>query len=628
MQRDPAADQADRPAAAAVPRPARLSGRRIRRRFAATRLVALAGLLLFAVLAVFLAGRFAERQALAEVHAGAVETLNVQIATLDGVLDKYRVLPPLLAQTAEFRQFFAGSGGAPQASSDIPDRAALRLATESVVGLSGALDLLLLDPAGEIFHSVRGRLRNGEGRLEDALAVARQGRLGRQSLVLADGERAYVFVAAVRPEFALEGFIAIVVGLENVEATWALSKNTITVTDRSGRIFLSNRRDWRMERPETVQALVARTGAPAPLDLSRSLPLLEWRIHVLADTSDVGAARLAGQTIAGLLSLGLAGIAAVALRRRELSIIRERRDRALALRLERVVRDRTRALSRANLSLKGEVEERRLAEERLRQTQGELVQAAKLASLGQMAAALGHEFNQPLAAIRTYADNADRFLSRGHADMASGNLKRITAMTDRMAEMSKTLLAFARKPGTTLSPVALGPILDEAMILVRPRLRKAGIAFDVDPALRPVEVMGGRIRLAQVFVNLVNNAADAIAGTGKDTVGTEGGSQRTQGRIAIALYRGGAPGTVEIRVHDDGPGIAAAIGTDVFEPFVTTKASGEGIGIGLSIVRNILADFGGEIRLVETGPEGTTFAIILASADTGQSALALSREGV
>ncbi|WP_176222897.1 ATP-binding protein [Aurantimonas sp. 22II-16-19i] len=624
----------------------RLTGWRIRRRFAVTRIAVLALLALFAAVAILSAGRFAAHQAFAEVYAGALETLNVQTATLDGVLDKYRVLPPLLAQGAEFRRFFVEPAG-PGSGADV---AGMRIAAESVVGLSGALDLLLIDPAGAIFHAARGRLSETRGRLEEAIAAARQGRLGRQSLVLPDGERAYVFVAPVRRGDSLGGFIALVVDLENVEATWALSKNTVYVTDRSGRIFLSNRRDWRMARPETVTAGAGARGRE-PLDLTRGLPLLEWQIHVLADTAAVAEARLGGQTVAGLVSLVLAGIAVIALRRREVGILRERRDRALALRLERVVRDRTRALSQANLFLKDEVEERRLTEAKLRRTQDELVQAAKLASLGQMAAALGHEFNQPLAAIRTYADNAERFLSRERADMASGNLKRIVAMTDRMAEMSKTLLAFARKPGTASNPVALGPILDEAMILVRPRLRKAGIALTVDPALRQVTVMGGRVRLAQVFVNLVNNAVDAMSGTGAgpgagagrgDAVSGSGGEAAgaAGGRIAIGLGPGAgsgsgsggpggpggeaapgetAPGMVEIRVADDGPGILPAMQDQIFEPFVTTKASGEGIGIGLSIVRNILADFGGTIRLVASGPGGSEFAIVLVSADTGET---------
>ncbi|MBO0664515.1 ATP-binding protein [Jiella sp. MQZ9-1] len=612
-------DRADRrPQGAGPGAGGRVTGRRIRRRFATVRLGVVLVVLFGAGLAIDAAGRFAARQALAEMQAGAVETLNVQTAILDGVLDKYRALPPLLAQTEEFRRFFGQLDAARPAGADA---ALIDGAAESVVGLSGALDLLLLSPAGDVVHSARGRLSDARDALRDALAAARQGRLGRQSLVLPDGERAYVFVSAVRGASAFSGFVAVVVGLENVEATWSLSQNVVYVTDRRGRIFLSNRRDWRLKQPMAVLGLAAALGVgPGGLDLSRTLPLLEWQIHVLADTTGVEVARLSGQTLAALASLLIAIAAGFAVYRRERATLKARRDRASALRLERLVRDRTRELSRANASLKGEVEERRATEAKLRQTQGELVQAAKLASLGQMAAALGHEFNQPLAAIRTYADNAERFLGRERADMASGNLRRIVAMTDRMAEMSKTLLAFARKPGTASQPVLLGPILDEALILVRPRLRKAGIALSIDSALRGVPVMGGRVRLAQVFVNLINNAADAIAGKARrDGVG--------HGAIAVRLApRADRPGSVAIHVADDGPGIPEAMRAEIFEPFVTTKASGEGIGIGLSIVRNILADFGGEIRLVASGPSGSMFAIHLLNADTGTASSDQPRE--
>ena len=230
------------------------------------------------------------------------------------------------------------------------------------------------------------------------------------------------------------------------------------------------------------------------------------------------------------------------------------------------MRDRTRALSLANQSLEAEIVERRATEDKLRKTQSELVHAAKLAGLGQMAAALSHEFNQPLAAIRTYADNADRFLARERPDMVSKNLGSIAKMTDRMAELSKTLLAFARKPGTSVGKVPLGLAVDEAMILVRPRLKKAGISLAIDPAIREIEVMGGRVRLSQVFVNLLNNAVDADGGRGKGHIAIRRGeNEPDDGRIAII-------------VEDDGPGIPPDIARTIFEPFVTTKASGEGIG--------------------------------------------------
>ena len=588
-----------RAAQALAPAPKRPAGsrRQIDRGFWFVRLVVAATILTLAAILVPLAGRWAEDDARAFLVRSAVETLNVQAETLNGILDKYRLLPPLLARMGEIEALYARLRPA--------DPQTARQQAELIAGLSGALDVALIEPDGSLIASARGRIADPRGQIAEALDASAQGRLGRASLVLGDGQRAYAFVFAVKRGAELLGHIAILVGFESVESTWALSTNPIYLSDTAGRVFLSNRADWRLADASALppgSPALSSNGETIPyIDIERHLPLLDWRLHVLADERPAQAA--AGRLIAALALLVVAAGLALLLRRREQAILRERRDRAIALKLERIVRDRTRALSLANQSLEAEIVERRATEDKLRKTQSELVHAAKLAGLGQMAAALSHEFNQPLAAIRTYADNADRFLARERPDMVSKNLGSIAKMTDRMAELSKTLLAFARKPGTSVGKVPLGLAVDEAMILVRPRLKKAGISLAIDPAIREIEVMGGRVRLSQVFVNLLNNAVDADGGRGKGHIAIRRGeNEPDDGRIAII-------------VEDDGPGIPPDIARTIFEPFVTTKASGEGIGIGLSIVSNILADFGGAIRLEETRPGCTRFAIFLVRSD-------------
>lgn len=590
-----------RAAQALAPAPKRPAGsrRQIDRGFWFVRLVVAATILTLAAILVPLAGRWAEDDARAFLVRSAVETLNVQAETLNGILDKYRLLPPLLARMGEIEALYARLRPA--------DPQTARQQAELIAGLSGALDVALIEPDGSLIASARGRIADPRGQIAEALDASAQGRLGRASLVLGDGQRAYAFVFAVKRGAELLGHIAILVGFESVESTWALSTNPIYLSDTAGRVFLSNRADWRLADASALppgSPALSSNGETIPyIDIERHLPLLDWRLHVLADERPAQAAATAGRLIAALALLVVAAGLALLLRRREQAILRERRDRAIALKLERIVRDRTRALSLANQSLEAEIVERRATEDKLRKTQSELVHAAKLAGLGQMAAALSHEFNQPLAAIRTYADNADRFLARERPDMVSKNLGSIAKMTDRMAELSKTLLAFARKPGTSVGKVPLGLAVDEAMILVRPRLKKAGISLAIDPAIREIEVMGGRVRLSQVFVNLLNNAVDADGGRGKGHIAIRRGeNEPDDGRIAII-------------VEDDGPGIPPDIARTIFEPFVTTKASGEGIGIGLSIVSNILADFGGAIRLEETRPGCTRFAIFLVRSD-------------
>ena len=536
--------------------------------------------------------RSAAERAEFDARQKAGETLAVQAGTLTGVLDKYRLMPPLLARQSSVAALFVRD------ADGNPRSLEARRTADEIAGMSSALDVAFLFPDGEILAHAGGPFVEAGIGLAALIETARQGRLGRAALSLGS-QRTYAFSSGVRRFGALIGVVIVYVDFSRVENAWALSTQPIFVTDQSGQIFLSNRPEWLLENVRTIPEL---NDTSTSYDLVRNLPLLDWELHVLADARPVAIARLTAAVIATLVCLLAGLVALILLRRNELALVRERRDRAIALRLERVVRDRTRALSLSNETLSHEVEVRREAEERLRRTQAELVQAAKLAALGQMSAALSHEFNQPLAAIRNYADNGLRFLERGRPDDAAGNLTRINGLVERMAELSRTLLSFARKPGTTTGPVPLETVIEEALILARPRARAAGVSIQVDDSVKGISVAGGRVRLGQVFVNLINNAVDAIAATGK-----------ANGLIAITSAR--FEGRILVCVSDNGPGIEPDEIAHVFDPFFTTKPAGEGIGIGLSIVDNILRDFGGTIR-VETRPQGgAAFTIDLAEAE-------------
>lgn len=549
------------------------------------------------MLIVFWSVRAANDRATVDVLQKAGETLSVQAETLTGVLDKYRLMPPLLSRQSSVASLFIRDGdGNPQALD-------ARHMAQELAGMSAAKDVAFLFPDGEILAHAHGAfVENGVG-LEQLVEVARQGKLGRMALSLPNGSRSYAFSSGVRRNGKLVGVVIVYVDFYRVEAAWALSAYPIFVTDGSGSVLLSNQPDWLLKpisqfKADDIKEPAFRIGEglQSRIDLTRNLPLLGWDLHVLADPAPVFAARLSAGTIATLACLIAGLLALILMRRNENAIFRSRSDRATALRLERVVRDRTRALSVTNQSLSREVEVRRSAEDRLRKTQADLIQAAKLAALGQMSAALSHEFNQPLAAIRSYADNAVRFLDRGKTGEVAGNLGRINALIDRMAELSRTLLAFARKPGITSGPVPLGNVVDEALLLARPRARAAGVAIETDEALDSFRVEGGRIRLSQVFVNLVNNAVDALHG-------------RQDGWVRIVARED--DDMVLVMVSDNGPGIAADEIDQVFDPFFTTKGIGEGIGIGLSIVDNIVRDFGGSIKVSNRDGGGACFEIRL-----------------
>lgn len=564
----------------------------------------------------------AGRSALSDVRASANEALALQAATVTGILEKYRLLPPLLAR----REDIAGLFDRPWAEENRAEAA--RKAIE-IAGFSGAKDVVFADAEGRIFASARKIYDRSSVQETTLFEAAGQGRLGRETRSLDADERAYVFASAVRREDKVAGVIAVYVRFDQIEATWALTAMPIVVTGPEGVIFLGNRPEWQLKSLHGGAEPLLEPAGGATGDLFRApdgglviqavrhLPLLDWRLHVLADHAPVTEARwLAG--VIGLLVAALMGITGwFMVKRAEAVNLRMRRDRASALRLERLVRDRTRALSETNASLAREVDERTRTEEQLRRTQKELVQSAKLAALGQMSATLSHEYNQPLAAIRTYADNAQAFLERGREQPARDALSRIAGLTERMSELSRTLLGFARKPGTAISDVRLSAVVDEALLLAGPRAKKAGIMIrrtDVDGDL---VVRGGRVRLTQVVVNLVNNAIDALSG-----IGTDRATADPEIRISAHAHEG----DVALVIADNGPGLAPGDQEAVFEPFYSTKGVGEGIGIGLSIVYTIVKDLGGRIEAGESDMGGARFSVILQAGDrvreTGDSALA------
>jgi two-component system C4-dicarboxylate transport sensor histidine kinase DctB len=231
-----------------------------------------------------------------------------------------------------------------------------------------------------------------------------------------------------------------------------------------------------------------------------------------------------------------------------------------------------------------------------RQTRDDLVQAAKLAALGQMAAGISHELNQPLAAIRSHAHNGAVLLERGRAEEARASLDRIQSLTTRMAELIKHLKRFARRPAATLDIVDLQSVVQGALSLFSQRLDEEGVEVRVDFPGEPLRVRAEEIRLEQVVVNLISNALDELSG-------------RNERRIEIGAEARGD--RVRLSVTDTGAGIEEQHRGAIFDPFFTTKPAGLGLGLGLSMSYNIAKDFGGDLILARTGPTGTTFMLEL-----------------
>jgi len=537
--------------------------------------------------------RVAWLEALAQLDRQGRADLALASDRLTGELRRFRELAVMLAAHPAFAE--VGTVTAAARADDVLRQAADR---------SGALALLYADERGEV------RARTGEAGLSPAgssyFRRAMQGALGSfYGRLGPDGQRVYAYAAPVFGARGVRGTVIVLVDIAEVEWDWIGGQPPVFFTDAEGRVFLSNRSEiigW--QRGTDGAALAPPTG-PAPefaarttggfeiwrmdwgdylpraaLHLARAERVIAMTGHALLDTWP--ARRIAWLQASVFAALCLAfGAVLLQLAQRRWTLAQ-----ANAL-LENRVAERTAELSDANAALRREVAERQEAEAALKRAQNDLVQAGKLSALGQMSAGISHELNQPLMAIRQFADNGSAFLGKGRPQAAAGNFERISALAARAARIIRNLRAFARNESEPMGRVDLVQAIDAAADLTGARLRRDGVTLDWRRPAAPVPVLGGEVRLGQVFVNLINNAADAMAG-------------RAEKRIVIAIEH--AP-RLSVTVRDTGPGIAEP--DRMFEPFYSTKEIGseDGMGLGLSISYGLVQSFGGNIRGTNA-PEG------------------------
>jgi two-component system C4-dicarboxylate transport sensor histidine kinase DctB len=268
--------------------------------------------------------------------------------------------------------------------------------------------------------------------------------------------------------------------------------------------------------------------------------------------------------------------------------------------------ERRRTLADANIRLEAAVEAR-TAE--LTKAQSDLVQAGKLSALGQMSAGISHELNQPLMAIRSYAENAEAFLERGKTDIAGQNLGRIAELARRMGRIIRNLRAFAKQESEGMTDVDLASVIAAVLEITQARARAGGVDIIWDAPETPITVRGGEVRLQQVVLNLVTNAMDAMEG------------QTFTQRIEIDTDRSGA--RVDLYVRDTGPGLSEP--DRIFDPFYSTKqvmsdgTGQDGMGLGLSISYGLVQSFGGIIRGRNHPAGGAVFTVTLDAADLARS---------
>jgi len=424
------------------------------------------------------------------------------------------------------------------------------------------------------------------------------------------------------------GVIVLKAELADVEADWRSSGQFVFATDPRGIVLATSEADWRYRTlgpidPAAVAAIrdsLQFGGAPltalglrpagegrivldenlhggtfVAVEQPLGLADLPWRIHLLApaDALVANARRSAqGPALAALFG-GAALVFALVRRRRRseahrIGLIRAAED------LERRVGERTIDLREANDRLQSEIAARESSERRLGDLRRDLEQANRLATLGQITAGVAHEINQPLAALRSYAENAGRYLERGDVATANGNLATVVALTDRIGSITQALRGFARRSAGPPGQVALGDALDGAEMVLRGMLIDAAIRYERDPGMADIEVRAERLRLEQVLVILVQNAADALAG-------------RPDPVIQLVAERRGTD--VLVGVSDNGVGMDEETLARLFTPFSTTKE--RGLGLGLVIAKDIVGEWGGDLEARSEWGVGSRFVLRL-----------------
>lgn len=574
-----------------------------------------------ATAALFIAGEIGRGRAVASTHARAEDAGTLALAILRGELEKQRTLPVILSRDPDVRQALTGG-----------DRHALDLKLEVIAREARAAVIYVLGRDGVAIAASNWReptsFVGNDYAFRDyytgavATGGAEQFALGTVS------QRPGLYITSRVDEGGKPlGVVVVKVEFDRVEADWRALGGQTYVSDRRGVVLLSTLDDWRFRVEAPLDADTATRirdtlqfgAAPlTPLPLRQQggtvrgsgafegrhvatrlpVPTTDWALEVLLPVdAAIMEERSQSQALAALALMPAAALAAFALRRREHNLAQRHAEARIKAELEQRVAERTAALAGANERLVAEMAERAEAQERLSNAREELAKANRLATLGQISAGVAHEVNQPLAALRTYAENARAFLGRADAPAADGALTRIVALTERIGTITEALRGFARRGNGPLVPVALGEAIEGALTLLDVPLRQAGVVPKVMAPPEPILVTARLVELEQVLINLLRNAIEALS---------EGGS-RIEPALAIRVSAG--PEQVEIAITDRGPGMSEETLERLFTPFSTTKP--KGLGLGLVISRDIVASFGGSLTAASRPGEGTTFTIAL-----------------
>jgi len=538
----------------------------------------------------------------------AEHRLDMLTTGLEADLSRFDYLPALLEMTPVVSALL-----------DAPADAQLReMASRYLSGVNatvGAEMLYVLDPAGSSLAAsdwqqpgtTVGHDLSFRPYVIDAI---KRGRGRFYGVGITSGLPGYYLSYALRRGERLRGVAAVKVNIADAERAWRKLPGDVLVVDERGVVILATRDELKyrplapLQQAQRIDVERSRPYGEASLqplnwsakeDLSGGVQLIElegrphlastralrhtpWKLITLDDLAPAHtAARYAAATASLAMVAALLGVVTLWQRRR-----------AVRVKLANQAR-----LQAAHDSLESTVVARTA---QLRAAQNDLVHAGKLAALGQMSAGMVHELNQPLTAMRTLSESAGVLLDQQRTDEVRGNLHNIAGMVDRLARLTSQLKTFAHKSDAPLTAVSLARSIADAQAVVGSELRAHAVDFVADVQPPGLRVMADEAAIASVLINLMRNAIDAVQGT-------------PQRKLSVLARASG--GRVLLTVTDTGPGIRADILPRLFEPFVSSKPAGAGLGLGLVISAELVRSVGGTLHAGHGDQGGAQFTVDL-----------------
>lgn len=574
-------------------------------------LILIATLLL--CLTIILVYLFAKENAIGKLQQNIKTQLLQTVNELKITLERHAYLPSVIANEQAISHFLESQGSFTEVQRQQKN---INLWLERTNNISGTSAIFLMTPEGRVIASSNDAgsdsFLGSDFSQQPYFEYAKQNILGRYFAIdPTTKEPAYFFARSIHSQDKVIGVVAVQVNLNEIVFNWGLGTMNFIVTDDDGIIFLSSNKAWHLQtlapisqydaldktryNVESIPLLSNTTTDLQQYDfqtiklqnkdyemLTERMELADWDVRILANHAATHKSIFTNTLISTLLILLLASITTL---------------------LWKIQQQRKYFEQQARIELENKVIERTQA---LKQSQEDLIQAAKMAALGQLSASITHEINNPLTAIRAYTDNANQFLKKDRLDMVKSNLTEISTLTDSMAAITRQLKAFSRKSTGQRSPVNLGMALKNALSIINPKIVSSQVTahIDFDTETRAECVLADELWLSQVLVNLLSNAISATQGNVKREIWVNIKHKhidKTQAHYCI-------------EIRDNGMGIDDETLPHIFEPFFTTKSASKGLGLGLSISVNLVKDMNGTLNARNRVGGGALFTLCLPAA--------------